>query len=211
MSQQSTGPVAGVVLAAGTSSRLGRNKLLVRVEGESLVRRAVRRSAAAGLEPVLVVVGHEADRVTRDLAGLPFRPVPNLGYSAGQPSSVRAGIAAVPEAAGAAVVLLADMPLVTAEAIAELVARWRSARAAAPVLAVVSDYGGMVAPPILYDRALFPELLALEGPGCAKRVLARHRQATVSIPRPAEDLVDLDEEADLLRLLERLEPARESA
>ena len=188
--------VAGVVLAAGTSSRLGRNKLLVQVEGESVVRRAVRRAVEAGLDPVLVVLGHEAERVEKELAGLPCRPVLNPDYESGQPSSVRAGIAAVPESAAAAIVALADMPLVTAEMLAALVERYREPQA----LAVVSDYGGVVAPPILYDRALFPELLAISGPGCTKKVLARHREQTAALCRPAEDLVDLDEEADFARV-----------
>lgn len=195
-----------MVLAAGASSRLGRNKLLVELAGESLVRRAVRRAAAAGLDPVLAVVGHEADRVEAALAGLPVRTVFNPEHESGQPSSLKAGIAAVPDGAGAAVVALADMPLVTAGRIAALVERYRETGA----LAVASDYGGVLAPPILYDRALFPELLAMEGPGFAREILARHRGETLALSRPAEDLVDLDDEADLRRLEARLEAGAEA-
>jgi len=153
-----------VVLAAGSSSRLGRNKLLLDLGGETLVRRTVRRVVAAGLDPVLVVVGHEAERVTAELAGLPCRPIVNPDHASGQPSSVKAGIAAVPDGAVAAVVVLADMPLVTAEMIAALVDRYRRSDGG-EVLAVASDYGGVTAPPTLYDRALFPELAAMGGPG----------------------------------------------
>ena len=90
------GRVAGVVLAAGSSSRLGRNKLLLDVGGEALVRRTVRRAVAAGLDPVVVVVGHEAERVTAELAGVPCRLVVNPDHASGQSSSLQAGIAAVP-------------------------------------------------------------------------------------------------------------------
>src|SRR5260370_9726662 len=66
------GTVAGVILAAGASRRMGRNKMLLELEGESLVRRAARRALAAALAPVVVVLGHEADRVRAALEGLPL-------------------------------------------------------------------------------------------------------------------------------------------
>lgn len=182
-----------MVLAAGTSSRLGRNKLLVELEGEALVRRIVRRTLGAGLDPVLVVVGHEADRVVAELADLPCRPVVNPDYARGQPTSLAAGIAAVPPEAAAAVVVLADMPRVTAEMIAAVVERYRETGA----LVVASDYGGVAAPPTLYDRGLFAELTITAGPGTARRAMARHPDAAARVPWPAEALADLDVEADL--------------
>ncbi len=106
--------VAGVVLAAGSSTRMGRNKLLLRLDGESLVRRAARRALAAGLDPVVVVLGHEADLAAAELAGLAVRTVVNPDHAGGIHTSRVAGLAAVPPEAGAAVVLLADMPFVTA-------------------------------------------------------------------------------------------------
>ena len=197
------GLVAGVVLAAGALSWLGRNKLLLDLGGETLVRRTVRRVVAAGLDPVLVVVGHQAERVTAELAGLPCRPVVNPDHASGQPSSVKAGIAAVPAEAVAAVVALADMPLVTAEMIAALVDCYRRS-VGGEILAVVSDYNGVTTPPTLYDRALFFELAAMGGPGWARRLVARHWERAVTLLWPPEALADLDDEADLLRLRDRL-------
>jgi molybdenum cofactor cytidylyltransferase len=204
------GPVAGVVLAAGTSSRLGRNKLLLDVGGEALVRRCVRLAVAAGLDPVVVVVWHDAGRVAAELAEVPCRPVVNSDYASGQASSLRAGLAALPagpSGPAAAVVVLADMPLVTPGMIAALVDRYR--RSAARL--VVSDYGGVSAPPTLYDRSLFPEASAMAGPGLARRLAARHPNATAAVSWPAEALADLDDEGDLDRLRARLAAERESA
>ena len=203
MVTEPAGPLAGVVLAAGSSSRLGRNKLLLDVGGEALVRRTVRLVVAAGLDPVVVVVGHQAERVTAELAGLPCRPVVNPDHARGQSSSLQAGIAAVPDDAAAAVVVLADMPLVTSAMIAALVDRYR-ASAGGATLAVASDYAGVLAPPTLYARGLFPELTAMAGPGCARRILARHRGQTLTLSWPSEALADLDDEADLQRLRDRL-------
>lgn len=196
MSADRGGPVAGVVLAAGASTRMGRNKLFCELDGETLLRRAVRRAGEAGLDPVLVVVGHEAERALSELAGLPFRPVPNPDYARGVNSSVHAGIAAVPPKAAAAMVILADMPFVTAEMIATLVERFHGSDA--PL--VVSDYGGVNAPPTLYSRPLFAELLEMEGEGCGKQVVRRHQAEALGVSWPPEALSDVDVPEDYERV-----------
>ena len=201
MAPEREGPIAGVVLAAGTSARMGRNKLLLRLGGESVVRRAVRRALEAGLEPLLVVLGHDAEAVLAELAGLAVRPVPNPDYALGKSASVRAGIRAVPPEARAAVVMLADMPLVSAGMIVELADRYR--RGSAPL--VVSRYGDVLAPPMLYDRALFGELAAMAGDGCGKEVVKRHRPEADVVPWPAAALADLDVPADYERLHAQLD------
>src|SRR5580693_4925546 len=125
------GAVAGIVLAAGASTRMGDNKLLFDLEGEPVVRRAVRRALDAGLDPVITVLGHEAERVRRELDGLAPRRriVVNPDFARGINGSLKTGIAALPATAAAVVVMLADMPLVTSEMIAELVARYRETSA----------------------------------------------------------------------------------
>jgi molybdenum cofactor cytidylyltransferase len=185
--------VAGVVLAAGSSTRMGANKLVIEVDGEALVVRAVRRAAAAGLNPVVVVLGHDSDRVARALEGVPCRPVVNALHQSGQGSSFRCGIAAIPEFADAAVVLLADMPMVTSDMIAAVVDHYRAT--GAPL--VLSEYAGVSAPPTLYDRSLFPEIAA--GDGCGRQIVERHRGDARTVAWPAERLADLDEPGDLER------------
>jgi CTP:molybdopterin cytidylyltransferase MocA len=85
------------------------------------------------------------------------------------------------------------MPRVTSEMIAALVARWRETGAAL----VVSEYGGTVAPPVLYGRRLFPELAALDGENAGRAVIARHRSEAVTVAWPAPALLDVDAPADL--------------
>ncbi|HEX9668864.1 MAG TPA: NTP transferase domain-containing protein, partial [Thermoanaerobaculia bacterium] len=106
----------GVLLAAGTSSRMGSNKLLFELEGESLVRRAARRALEAGLSPLLVVLGHDAERTERELQDLPCVVVLNRDYETGITSSLQSGVAALPAAARAVVVMLAVMPFVRRDA-----------------------------------------------------------------------------------------------
>jgi molybdenum cofactor cytidylyltransferase len=197
MPSERAGAVAGVVLAAGTSSRMGQNKLFLQVEGEPLVRRVVGRAARAGFDPLIVVVGHEADLVRRALDGIPYRPVVNPDYERGVNSSLRAGIQAASETpARAAVVVLADMPFVTTAMMERLIDSYRSGDA--PL--VISDYGGVNAPPMLYDRSLFGELAVSEGQGCGKHVVKRHRDEAASVSWPEEALTDLDAPEDYERV-----------
>jgi molybdenum cofactor cytidylyltransferase len=199
-----SGAVGAVVLAAGGSSRMGVNKVLLEFQGEPLVRRAARAALAAGLSPVVVVLGHQAALAAAALEGLPCRLAVNPDPTRGQGSSLALGLADLSdsgESVAAAVVLLADMPLVTASLISSLVERWRGG--GAPL--VLADYGGVVAPPALYSRALFGELDAAgDQPG--KRVVARRRGEAALVPFPPEALADVDRPGDLERLADRARP-----
>ena len=195
-----TGPIAALLLAAGSSARMGRNKLLLRIGGESVIRRAVRRALDADLEP-LVVLGHDAALVREELAGTPFRAVLNPDWPLGKSASVRAGIAALQPDTAAAVIVLPDMPLVTAVMLAALARAYREGTARI----VASRYGRVMAPPILYDRTLFGELSAMEGDGCGKRVVNQHRPEAAVLDWPAEALADLDVPSDY----ERVHPAHD--
>jgi molybdenum cofactor cytidylyltransferase len=201
MPRERSGPIAGVLLAAGSSARMGTNKLLLPLAGESVVRRAVRRAAEAGLDPLVVVLGHDPERVAAELAGLPFAAVLNPDWALGKSASVRAGIRAVPPEAVAAVVILADMPLVTAAMLAELARVYR--QGSAPIVA--SRYGEVHAPPMLYDRALFGELVAMEGDGCGKHVVKAHRAEAAVLSWPPDALADLDVPSDYARVKAALE------
>jgi len=184
--------VAAVVLAAGSSTRMGRNKLLLDLGGETLVRRAVRAAVGAGVDQVVVVLGHEEPRVRAELDGLACSPVVNPDHAEGAGTSVRTGIRQVAAGMDAIVVVLADMPFVTAEMIATLVQRYRDTR---PPL-VASHYGDVQAPPTLYDRALFEELLQIPGERCAKQVVRRHENEAIVVAWPESALRDIDVPAD---------------
>ena len=196
MTSDRSGPVAGILLAAGTSSRMGRNKMLFELNGESVLRGAARRALAAGLSPLLVVLGHEAEKSRGELDGLPCQTVINPNYEQGINSSLKAGISAVPAGTQAAVVMLADMPFVTPEMITGLIDRYRSTEA--PL--VISDYEGVNAPPMLDDKSFSNALLAMTGEGCGRQVVKRHREEAEVLPWSASALADIDVPEDYERL-----------
>jgi len=199
MPSERTGKVAGILLAAGTSSRMGSNKMLFELDGESVLRRAAKRALAGGLSPLVVVLGHESDKAARELEGLPCEWALNPLYKQGINSSLKSGVMAVQGMkATAAMVMLADMPFVTSEMIAAMIARYRETDA--PL--VISDYEGVNAPPMVYDRSLFMELLMMTGEGCGRQVVKAHRSEAEVMPWPVSALADLDVPEDYARVRE---------
>jgi molybdenum cofactor cytidylyltransferase len=152
-------PTAGIVLAAGGANRYGDLKQLLPWHGEPLVRRAARVALEAGLSPVVVVTGCRSSDVSSALEDLSLKIVHNPSWEDGQSASLHAGIKALPDETGAAVFILADQPRMTVQLISALVDL--HARTSAPITA--PRVGGQRANPVLFDRALFPELLKLEG------------------------------------------------
>ena len=166
------GPIAGVVLAAGLSLRMGPgNKLLLEIDGIPMVRRVVETALAAGLDPVVVVVGHGASEVRGALEGLRLSFVENEAPEAGLSSSLRAGIAAIPKSVSASVVLLGDMPWVDAHQVVELV-RAFDPRSGSEIC--VPIHAGRRGNPILWSARFFAEMSAVEGDVGARALLQRH-------------------------------------
>lgn len=184
--------IAALVLAAGPSSRMGRQKMLLDWGGEPLVRRAAREALRSRADSVVVVIGADAPAVRAALADLPITIVENPDHAAGMSTSLRAGARAVPDA-DAVIVVLADQPAVVAAHLDSLIAAWESgARIAA------AAYEDVLGPPALFDRAYFAELDRLTGDEGARRIVEAHREVAVaiSIPSAAFDLDTPDDLAD---------------
>jgi molybdenum cofactor cytidylyltransferase len=171
---------------------MGKNKMLLELDGESLIRRAATRALAAGLAPLVVVVGYEADRLRAELQDLPLTFAVNPAYTGPTSGSLHRGLNALGSDVDAVVVMLGDMVRVTTETLAMLIAAARGTEASL----VVSRYGDVTAPPLLFRRALFGELLAWTGEGCGKAVVQAHKHEAMYIDRPEALLVDVDTPED---------------
>lgn len=189
--------VSAVVLAAGASTRMGRPKLLLPLDGEPLVRRAVRQICESGVDDVLVILGLEAERTRAALEGLGVRHAINAEYESGMGSSFRTAIEHVGDSA-AALFALADQPFVTPADYRRLLATYREH--ASGIVCV--RYGDVTAPPHLFDREFFPELAQLQHG--ARSVLERHRSRTIVLDFPPALLLDIDTPEDYERASKRL-------
>ncbi len=172
------GRVAGVVLAAGKATRFGTTKQLLPWKGTTMVGHVVDVALAAGLSPVVVVVGHDGERVAAAVADRPVQVVWNPEYAAGQSASVRRGVAALPASCSAALFLLADQPGITPETVRILVQAHRETLA--PI--VVPTYEGRRGNPVLFDRALFAEIEKITGDTGARMLFGKYRPHIVRVP-----------------------------
>jgi molybdenum cofactor cytidylyltransferase len=185
--------IAAIVLAAGTSSRMGRQKLLLPMaDGRSLVRVAVEQVLAAGVDDTVAVLGREAEAVALALAGLPVRTVLNPRYVEGQSTSLRAGLDALRPGTEGAVIALGDQPLPDPGVIRRLVATFRAA--GRPI--VVPVYRDGRGNPVLFAAALFDELRAVHGDQGGRGVIARDPSRVAEVPVDAPMPADIDTPED---------------
>ncbi len=182
--------VAAIVLAAGQSRRMGGpNKLLARFDGAPLIRRIAENALASKAGPVIVVTGHRADDIAAALQGLDVSLVHNPDFAEGLATSLRAGLSAVPDEVGGALVLLADMPGITPAIIDRLIDTFATKSAPAIVLPTVAGKRGN---PVLWARAFFPELMTVTGDTGARHIIARHEEALERVEIGAAAAVDVD-------------------
>jgi molybdenum cofactor cytidylyltransferase len=191
-------PVDGLfalVLAAGRADRFGSPKQLALFEGEPLARRALRVAESICGHRSILVVGSEWQRVHEACAPLAGFLVRNDCFEDGMASSIVAAIRALPDSARAALVMLADQPLVDADDLRRLVERWLDA----PDRIVCSRAGDYAGPPVIFPRRFFNELVALRGDRGAKAVIRKHGD-TVRMVDCDDVAIDVDTPADLARL-----------
>jgi EmrB/QacA subfamily drug resistance transporter len=199
--------VAAIVLAAGGSSRMGQPKQLLPIGGQPMVRRVTQAMCETGLVQVVVVVGAHAAAVTATLAGLPVDIVANQDWAGGMSTSVCAGLGVLGPEIQAVLIALADQPALTPNLLQTLVARHQASRA----LITAPFYQGQRGNPVLFDRQLFPELLAVEGDRGGRALFARYQGQIerVEVDDPAV-VQDIDTLEDYERMPE-LPPGREPA
>jgi CTP:molybdopterin cytidylyltransferase MocA len=191
---------AVVILAAGRSSRMGRAKQLIEVDGERMVRRALRVALASGASMVVLVTGAYHDEVVAAVADLQeveagrMRLVHNPDWEAGQAGSMQAGLRALPASCEAAIFLPVDQPYIELVLLQQLAEAWQQgATIAAPVVE-----GELRGAPALFDRSLWPELYQVKGDVGGRPVLRAHAEQVYTIDTPAAWLRDVDTPQDLM-------------
>ena len=189
--------VAAVILAAGGSTRMGQLKQLLPLGGRPMVRHVAEAVCRAGLAQVVVVVGAQADAVSQALASLPVELVVNEAWAEGMSTSMRAGLRVVRPEIQAVLLVLADQPALTPDLVRTLVARYQATRA----LIVAPFYQGQRGNPVLFDRALFAELLAVEGDRGGRLLIMSHQEQVerVEVDDPAV-VMDIDTRHDYDRV-----------
>ena len=196
------GRVAAIVLAAGSSRRMGRPKQLLPLAGRPLLQHVLDAAAGAAVAETVLVLGHEAEAIRRAVRlAANARVVVNAAYAGGQSTSLACGLGAAGEDVVAAVVLLGDQPQVTSALVDAVVAAFRRGTAAA-VRPVWRDPSGAARPghPVVLARRLWPAVAALTGDHGARTLFATHPEWLDVLPMPGDPPVDVDDPAGYQRI-----------
>lgn len=187
-----------IILAAGASRRMGTPKQLLPYRGRTLIEHIVEQAIASVCHPIIVVLGANAESIQPKLASFNIRASKNFSSDEGMSSSIRTGVeflTAENPHVKAVVLMVCDQPFVSTQLIDRLVENYSTANS----LIVASEYKGVLGVPALFDRTLFPHLIALSGDVGARQIIKRFARNTIQVPAP-EVAFDLDTSADYERL-----------
>jgi molybdenum cofactor cytidylyltransferase len=191
--------IAALVLAAGQSRRMGTlNKLLIAIDGKPMVRHVAEAVRASQARPLIVVTGHQREKVEAVLSGLPDAFVFNPDYALGLSTSLKRGLAALPEGVDAVLICLGDMPKVKAAELDRLIAAFNPVEGR--VICLPTRHGKR-GNPVLLGKALLPELAAISGDIGAREVVAAHPDLVAEVEMESDGvLTDIDTPQGLARL-----------
>ena len=194
-----TNPTIGIIiLAAGASTRMGKPKQLLPYQGRSLLRHITEIAIASKNQPIIVVLGANAEIIKPEICQLPVQIVENLQWASGMGSSIRTGIEAV-NALGqnveAVVITLCDQPFVSPELINQLVETYRRSDKAI----VACEYADTLGVPALFHHTFFSQLMTLKQGEGAKQIIGKYINQVTSVPF-LQGLIDIDTPNDYQQL-----------
>jgi len=185
---------AVIILAAGASTRLGRPKQLLPFNGKSLLEHAVDTANDSMAEPVIVVLGANADLLEKEIDEKKVHVAVNSEWKEGMASSVLCGINALLQIApmtDAAIIMVCDQPYVSSTLLDHLIAMQKNS--GKPI--VTSQYENAIGPPALFHKTIFPELLQLKGDAGARKIIEQRMNDVATVPFQQGN-IDIDTEAD---------------
>ena len=196
--------IAALLLAAGQSSRMGSNKLLAEIDGRPMVARVAQRLLSSHARPIVAVLGNQADRVDAALGKLPVERVRNPAFAEGLSSSLKAGLAALPEDVDGVIVCLGDMPLVAGRDLDRLIAAFNPLEGRA---IIVPTRRGKRGNPVLWAKRFIPEMAELAGDVGAKHLIGEHAELVCEVEMDSDGvLVDIDTPDALAALRDKVKP-----
>ena len=196
--------IAAILLAAGKSSRMGANKMLAEIDGRPMVARTAQRLLSSHARPIIAVLGNGADAVDAALGKLPVERVRNPEYADGLSTSLKRGLAALPDDVDGVIVCLGDMPLIAGRDLDRLIAAFNPLEGRA---IVVPTRRGKRGNPVLWSRQFFAEMMALGGDAGARKLVDEHADLVIEIEMDSDAIfIDIDTPQALAGLRDRVKP-----
>ncbi len=188
-----------LILAAGSSTRLGQSKQLLKIQGVPLLRKTVLTALATASHSVTVVLGHNFKQHKEVIQDLNISILHHREWRKGMGSSIKAGVSHILKThadAQAIVILVCDQPYLTAEHLKALIATHGTSGASI----IASNYASTTGVPALFDKSMFTELLELKDDQGAKKIMEKHAGRIIEIEfAPGE--IDIDTPSDYARLM----------
>jgi len=194
-----TDSIGVILLAAGTSARLGEPKQLLRFRGETLLRRSAKIALAAS-NRVIVTLGSRIEILRKEIEDLPVEIVENKDWATGMSGSIKVGLKKFLDDADkvkAVIVMVCDQPFINENLLEKIITKFQETDS--PIVAC--EYQNALGVPALFHRKLFPELLTLDAQTGAKQLIKKYRAQTAAISFP-EGAFDVDTPADYKNLIE---------
>ncbi len=208
ISLNSTQKIAVIILAAGSSSRLGKPKQLLHFQQQTLIKKAVKTALQITAKDIFVITGFLHQELVDELKNFPIRFVHNPDWQQGMGSSIKTGIKALNETedasqADAVLFLLSDQPLITVDFLQKLIRQFYADKNS---IVAATAYANTKGVPAIFDKSLFPVLQQLSGKGGAGVLFQKYAENLITVPFE-NAAVDIDTEADYLRLLNQHQPS----
>ena len=194
--------ISAIVLAAGESTRMGSPKLLLPIEGKSLLQHVIDNALQSKVSEVIVVLGADATKLRREIKQSQVQIIENTSFKEGLSSSLKVGLQAISPQAQAVLILLADQPLVSHAVIDALIDKYEESGS----IIVAPVYNGKRGNPVLFDSSLIPELLRVTGDKGGREIIEKHlaQLATVDFESTiiGSDIDSWDDYREVCRFLQ---------
>ena len=188
--------IAGIILAAGGSSRLGRPKQLIEWHGSTLIQQTIEKVEKSGIEPIIVVLGSNQEIIKNRITNYKIQILYNETWKCGKGSSISTGFRSLPISVNAAIVFVADQPYLEENLINKMVDIYEQGE-----FKIIAPYVGEIQTnPVLFDRSLFGELLELRDEMGGKEIIKNHPVFHLMWNDPRL-LIDIDDEKDVELLI----------
>ena len=187
--------IAAIVLAAGMSRRMGKPKLLLKLNGETIIEHIVKELQQSDVDSIVVVLGHNPQQLMDLLSNYSVKIVLNKNYKEGMTSSFKTGLREVKDTADAALLVLGDQPFISHRLINKLIAAYKESQGTKIVSPI---YQGKKGHPVLFDKSLFDEILALPPDKYIRDVIHNHYTEIVTVPWDKGIILDVDTPEDYI-------------
>jgi len=188
-----------IILAAGSSTRMGQSKQLLILDGEPLLVRSVRTALDTQLKNIVVVLGYEAEKHLAAIGDLPVQCISNQDWATGMGSSLKVGLTRLIQlqpTIQAAIIMVCDQPDITSHHLLRLILSFQQSNRSI----IASKYAGTSGVPVLFSRNHFQEILLLDDAVGAKKILDNNQANVMAIDFP-QGATDLDTPTDVERYL----------